>query len=111
MADLPAGLLRSITWDQETEMARHLSITESLGVPIYFCDSRSPWQRGSNENANGLLRDYFPRGTDLSTHSPEHLLAVEQELNNRPRQVLRNRAPAEVFAELLASKTLSVLRR
>jgi IS30 family transposase len=92
-------------------MARHLSITESLGVRIYFCDSRSPWQRGSDENANGLLRDYFPRGTDLSTHTAEHLLAVEQELNNRPRQVLQNRSPAEVFASLVASKSLSVLRR
>jgi IS30 family transposase len=111
MSDLPAGMLRSITWDQGTEMARHLSITESLGVRIYFCDSRSPWQRGSDENANGLLRDYFPRGTDLSTHTAEHLLAVEQELNNRPRQVLQNRSPAEVFASLVASKSLSVLRR
>ena len=68
MADLPAALLRSITWDQGTEMARHLMIAQALGAPIYFCDSRSPWQRGSNENANGLLRDYFPtcmRGSDV----------------------------------------------
>jgi IS30 family transposase len=85
MADLPAALLRSITWDQGTEMARHLTITKSLSVPVYFCDSRSPWQRGSNENMNGLLRDYFPKGTDLSSHPPEHLLAVEDEFNNRPR--------------------------
>jgi IS30 family transposase len=69
MADLPAALLRTITWDQGTEMARHLEITRSLGAPVYFCDSHSPWQRGSNENTNGLLRDYFPKGTDLSTHS------------------------------------------
>ena len=80
MADLPAALLRSITWDQGTEMARHLTIAQSLGAPVYFCDSRSPWQRGSNENTNGLLRDYFPKGTDLSTHSTQHLLAVENEL-------------------------------
>jgi IS30 family transposase len=111
MADLPPLLLRSITWDQGTEMARHLTITRSLGAPIYFCDSHSPWQRGSNENMNGLLRDYFPKGTDLSTHSPEHLLAVENELNNRPRKVLGDRAPAELFTPLLASENPSVLRR
>lgn len=84
----PPGLVRSITWDQGTEMARHVDITKSLGTPVYFCDSHSPWQRGSNENANGLLRDYLPKGTDLSVHSPEHLLAVEKELNQRPRKVL-----------------------
>ena len=111
MADLPATLLRSITWDQGTEMARHHAITRSLGAPIYFCDSHSPWQRGSNENMNGLLRDYFPKGTDLSAHSPHHLLAVESELNNRPRRVLGDRTPAELFATLLASKNPSVLRR
>ena len=97
MADLPPGLLRSIT--------------RSLGAPVYFCDSHSPWQRGSNENTNGLLRDYFPKGTDLSAHPPEHLLAVENELNNRPRHVLGDRAPAELFAALLASENPSVLRR
>ena len=119
MADLPAWLLRSITWDQGTEMARHLTITRSLGAPVYFCDSHSPWQRGSNENMNGLLRDYFngllrdyfPKGTDLSAHSPQHLLAVENELNNRPRRILGDRAPAELFAVLLASESPSVLRR
>ena len=111
MAELPAGLLRSITWDQGTEMARHLTITRTLGAPVYFCDSHSPWQRGSNENMNGLLRDYFPKGTDLSTHSPEHLLAVETELNNRPRRILDDRTPAELFALLLGSENPSVLRR
>lgn len=111
MGDLPAGLLRSITWDQGTEMARHLTITSSLGMPIYFCDSRSPWQRGSNENTNGLLRDYFPKGTDLSVHSAQHLRAVENELNNRPRLVLNDQAPAVMFQSLLASKSPSVLRR
>jgi IS30 family transposase len=111
MADLPAGLLRSITWDQGTEMARHRTITQSLGAPVYFCDSHSPWQRGTNENANGLLRDYFPKGTNLSTHSQQHLLAVEDELNNRPRRVLGDRAPAKLFAALLASENPSVLRR
>ena len=111
MASLPTGLLRSITWDQGTEMALHLTITGSLGAPVYFCDSHSPWQRGSNENTNGLLRDYFPKGTDLSVYSPEHLLAVETELNNRPRHILKDRAPAELFAALLTCGNPSVLRR
>ncbi len=73
MQDLPSVLMRSITWDQGTEMARHLAITDKLGVPVYFCDSRSPWQRGTNENTNGLLRDYFPKGVSVASHSPKHL--------------------------------------
>jgi IS30 family transposase len=92
-------------------MARHRTITRSLDALVYFCDSHSPWQRGSNENTNGLLRDYFPKGTDLSAHSAQHLLAVENELNNRPRRVLNDRAPAELFAALLASENPPVLRR
>lgn len=111
MSDLPPGMLKSITWDQGTEMARHLRVKESLGVPVYFCDSHSPWQRGSNENTNGLLRDYFPKGTDLSVHSEEHLRAVEDELNGRPRKVLDGRSPAAVFPTLIASPTSPVLRR
>ena len=111
MQDLPAGLLRSITWDQGTEMARHLTTTDKLGAPVYFCDSRSPWQRGSNENTNGLLRDYFPKGVSLTNHSPTHLLAVEHELNRRPRMVLQDRCPADLFTALLASQSPSVLRR
>ena len=95
-------------------MARHLTITRSLGAPVYFCDSRSPWQRGSNENTNGLLRDYFPKGTDLSTHSPQHLLAVENELNNRPRLVLNDRSPADALrgaASLRESVRVATLTR
>jgi transposase, IS30 family len=111
LADLPPALRRSITWDQGTEMARHLEISRSLGAPVYFCDSHSPWQRGSNENMNGLLRDYFPKGTDLSQHSPVHLLAVENELNNRPRLILNHQSPATLFAALLASEIHAVLRR
>ena len=111
MSDLPPALLRTITWDQGTEMARHLAITRSLGAPVYFCDPHSPWQRGSNENTNGLLRDYFPKGTDLSIHSPAHLLAVEDELNTRPRRILNDQTPAELFAVLLASGNQPVLRR
>ena len=102
MRDLPAGLIRSITWDQGTEMARHRSIATDLGAHVYFCDPHSPWQRGSNENTNGLLRQYFPKGTDLTVYSPQHLLAVEQEINNRPRAVLADRTPADLFAALLA---------
>jgi len=83
----------------------------SLNASVYFCDSHSPWQRGSNENTNGLLRDYFPKGTDLSAHSPGHLLAVENELNHRPRHVLNDRPPVELFAALLASQEPPVLRR
>ena len=111
LADLPSPLLRSITWDQGTEMARHLTITRTLGVPVYFCDSHSPWQRGSNENMNGLLRDYFPKGTNLCAHRPQHMLAVENEINNRPRRILGDRAPADLFAALLASESPPVLRR
>lgn len=103
MGDLPPTLLRSITWDQRTEMAQHITIARSLGAPVYFCDSHSPWQRGPNENTNGL-RDYFPKGTNLSIHSPEHLLAVEDELNNRPRRILQDRCPAKLFTALLTSQ-------
>ena len=111
MGDLPAKLVRSITWDQGTEMARHRTITADLGAPVYFCDAHSPWQRGSNENTNGLLRQYFPKGTDLSVYSAEHLRTVENELNDRPRVVLNDQTPAELFATLLASSDHSPLRR
>jgi transposase, IS30 family len=111
MGDLPPGLLRSITWDQGTEMARHTEIAASLKTSIYFCDSRSPWQRPSNENTNGLLRQYFPKGTDLSVHPADHLLAVEDELNRRPRMVLNDRAPIDLFKTLLASMNQPVLQR
>ena len=105
MQDLPPALLRSITWDQGTEMARHLTTAAKLGAPIYFCDSHSPWQRGTNENTNGLLRDYFPKGVTLIDHPPAHLLAVEHELNHRPRMVLQDRCPADLFADLLTSNS------
>lgn len=95
MSDLPPALLRSITWDQGTEMARHNEITGDLGVPNYFCDPHAPWQRGSNENANELLRQYFPKRTDVSIHSPEHLRAVENEINAHPRRVLDDHTAGE----------------
>lgn len=108
---LPPTLFRSITWDQGIEMARHTDLTADLGAPVYFCDSRSPWQRGTNENSNGLLRQYFPKGIDLSRYTFEHLRAVENELNNRPRRVLGDRSPTELFEILLASPDHQLLRR
>jgi transposase, IS30 family len=110
MGDLPAHLIRTITWDQGIEMARHRKITSCLGAPVYFCDAHSPWQRGSNENSNGLLRQYFPQGTDLGIYTPEHLRAVEDEINNRPRLVLADHAPADLFAALPACPGTSALR-
>jgi len=100
MSDLPAGLRRSLTWDQGKEMAGHLEITASTGMSVYFCEPRSPWQRGTNENSNGLLRDYFPKATNLAVHSAERLAQVQEELNNRPRKTLGWKSPAVALAQL-----------
>ena len=100
MQDFPPGLMRSITWDQGIEMARHVATAAELGAPVYFCDSHSPWQRGTIENTNGLLRDHFPKGISLISHSPAHPPAVEDELSNRPMMVLQDRCPADLFAAL-----------
>ena len=102
VSQLPTHLARSITWDQGSEMSRHHEFTIATQIPVYFCDPASPWQRGSNENTNGLLRQYFPKGSNLAAHSPEHLAAVAAELNSRPRKTLDWETPAERLHRLLA---------
>jgi IS30 family transposase len=103
ISKLPAQLRRTLTWDQGKEMADHLRFSTDTDMQVYFCDPHSPWQRGSNENTNGLLRQYFPSNTDLSLHSAAHLNAVARELNNRPRQTLGWMKPFEVFSRTVAS--------
>ena len=103
IATLPEELCRTITWDQGAEMANHASFTVATGVPIYFCDPHAPWQRGSNENTNGLLRQYLPKGTDLSAYSAADLLRIQHSLNNRPRKTLGYLTPLEKLAEIVAT--------
>jgi IS30 family transposase len=102
MPALPDRLRRSLAWDQGKEMAAHQQITLATGLDVYFCDPHSPWQRGSNENTNGLLRQYFPKGTDLSAHDKARLDAVAAELNARPRKTLGWKTPAQALQETLA---------
>jgi transposase, IS30 family len=105
IAQLPAALARSVTWDQGVEMAGHARFSVETGVDVYFCDPHSPWQRGSNENTNGLLRQYFPKGTDLSVHSADHLDTVAASLNTRPRQTLAWMTPSDKLDQLLVAST------
>jgi IS30 family transposase len=103
MSTLPEALRRSLAWDQGKEMAGHAQITLATGLPVYFCDPHSPWQRGSNENTNGLLRQYFPKKTNLAVHSREHLDAVAAQLNARPRKTLGWKTPAQALDEVLTA--------
>lgn len=104
VTDLPASLRRSLTWDQGSEMARHAHLTAATSMPVYFAHPRSPWERGTNENTNGLIREYLPKGTTIPTHQP-YLTSIAEELNERPRAALGFLTPREAFERLLVAST------
>jgi IS30 family transposase len=103
ITSLPEHLRQTLTWDRGKELARHVELKIETGIAIYFCDPHSPWQRGTNENTNGLLRQYFPKGTDLSRWDPDEIEAVAATLNNRPRKTLGWKTPTEALDDLLQS--------
>ena len=105
---LPARLRQTLTWDQGQEMSRHREFTVATGCPVFFCDPHSPWQRGSNENLNGLIRDYYPKGTDFNTVSDAEIQAVVVQLNNRPRKTLGFYTPREKMDELIHGVALAL---
>jgi transposase, IS30 family len=107
---MPEHLRRTLTWDQGTEMSGHMAFTAATGIPVYLCQARSPWERGPNENANGLLRQYFPKGVDLSGVTTARLKAVARQLNDRPRRILKWATPADRSARVGAMTGRSPLR-
>jgi IS30 family transposase len=111
LKDFPPHLRRSLTWDQGSEMALHAEIAAALGMPVYFCEKASPWQRPSNENTNGLLRQYFPKGTNLHDHDAHRLAVVADELNTRPRKTLSWQTPAGQLAGAIRPSRATVARR
>jgi IS30 family transposase len=107
MTRLPAWFTRTLTWDNGKEMARHQRVTAETGIQVYFADPHAPWQRGSNENLNGLLREYLPKGTDLSRHTAAQLQAIQDELNDRPRKRFGYYTPREQLAKLLEQERVA----
>ena len=107
MKDMPAWFARTLTWDNGKEMARHARITDETGVQVYFAGPHAPWQRGSNQNTNGLLREYLPKGTDLPQVTPEQLQLIQDQLNDRPPGTLQLSPPREQLAKLLENQSVA----